>query len=80
MIGVQRTDKINPPGDGGSLADDDPSQESKELDFDDRANALWTLYGKEAKHFDEATINTLKVDMDGLLIFVCSHIHILLCP
>lgn len=75
MIGVQRTD-----GDGGSPADDDPSQELKELDFDDRANALWTLYGKEAKHFDEATINTFRSDMDSLLIFVCLHIHILLCP
>jgi hypothetical protein len=39
-------------------------------DFDDSANALWTLYGKEAKSYDEARIHSLKKDMDGVLIFV----------
>jgi hypothetical protein len=39
-------------------------------DFDGNANALWTLYGKEAKSYDDARINTLKDDMDGVLIFV----------
>ena len=39
-------------------------------DFDDSANALWTLYGKEAKSHDEAGVQTLKDDMDGVLIFV----------
>ena len=39
-------------------------------DFDDSANALWALYGKEAKSHDEASIQTLKDDMDGALIFV----------
>ncbi|KAH9998669.1 hypothetical protein BJV77DRAFT_940547, partial [Russula vinacea] len=39
-------------------------------DFDGSANALWTLYGKEAKTHDEARIHTLKDDMDGVLIFV----------
>jgi hypothetical protein len=39
-------------------------------DFDDSANALWTLYGKEAKGHDESRIQTLKEDMDGVLIFV----------
>jgi hypothetical protein len=39
-------------------------------DFDDSANALWSLYGKEAKGRDEAQIQTLKDDMDGVLIFV----------
>lgn len=39
-------------------------------DFDGSANALWTLYGKEAKSYDDARINTLKDDMDGVLIFV----------
>lgn len=39
-------------------------------DFDDSANALWTLYGKEAKSQDEARIQALKDDMDGVLIFV----------
>ncbi|KAI0251660.1 hypothetical protein BJV78DRAFT_1125927, partial [Lactifluus subvellereus] len=38
-------------------------------DFDDSANALWTLYGKEARSHDEARIRTLKDDMDGVLIF-----------
>jgi len=42
-------------------------------DFDDSANALWSLYGKEAKGHDEATIQTLKDDMDGVLIFVRTH-------
>jgi hypothetical protein len=41
-------------------------------DFDDSANTLWTLYGKEAKSYDEARIRTLKEDMDGVLIFVRS--------
>jgi hypothetical protein len=50
------------------------------MDFDDSANALWSLYGKEAKGHDKATIKTLKDDMDGLLIFVCSHISNLFCP
>lgn len=39
-------------------------------DFDSSANGLWTLYGKEAKSHDEAQIQTLKEDMDGVLIFV----------
>jgi hypothetical protein len=42
-------------------------------DFDDSANALWTLYGKEARSHDEAHIRTLKDDMDGVLIFVRSY-------
>ena len=62
-----------PPGDimidGGSS-----SEESEERDFDDSSNALWSLYGTEAKSYDEATIQTLKGDMDGVLIFVCSYI------
>ncbi|KAH9961556.1 hypothetical protein BC827DRAFT_1131659, partial [Russula dissimulans] len=38
-------------------------------DFQGSANALWTIYGKEAKSHDEARIHTLKDDMDGVLIF-----------
>ena len=53
-----------------------PDEEPKEIrmigDFDGSANALWTLYGKEAKSYDEAGIQTLKDDMDGVLIFVRS--------
>ena len=39
-------------------------------DFDGSANPLWSLYGEEAKSHDEARIQTLKDDMDGVLIFV----------
>jgi hypothetical protein len=45
--------------------------ESHDQDFDDSANELWSLYGKEAKSQDEARIKTLKDDMDGVLIYVC---------
>ncbi|KAI9462668.1 hypothetical protein F5148DRAFT_212707 [Russula earlei] len=38
-------------------------------DFDDSANDLWSLYGREARSHDEARIHTLKDDMDGVLIF-----------
>ena len=41
-------------------------------DFDGSANPLWNLYGKEAKSHDESRIQTLKDDMNGVLIFVCS--------
>ena len=43
-------------------------------DFDGSANSLWALYGKEAKGYDEARIQTLKEDMDGVLIFVRSYL------
>jgi len=39
-------------------------------DFDDSANALWSLHEREAKSHDEARIQSLKHDMDGVLIFV----------
>ena len=39
-------------------------------DFDDGANALWSLYGKEAKTHDEARFSSLAKDMDGILLFV----------
>ena len=39
-------------------------------DFDDNANAMWSLHLGEAKSHDEARINSLKDDMDGVLIFV----------
>ena len=42
-------------------------------DFDASANALWTLYGEEAKGHDQSRIQTLKDNMDGVLIFVRSH-------
>jgi hypothetical protein len=39
-------------------------------DFHGSTNPLWSLYGKEAKSHDEARIQPLKEDMDGVLIFV----------
>ena len=47
-------------------------------DFDDNANALWSLHLDEAKSHDEARINTLKDDMDGVLIFVRIHIPVII--
>ena len=38
--------------------------------FHSSTNPLWSLYGKEAKSHDEARIQPLKEDMDGVLIFV----------
>ena len=40
-------------------------------DFDDNANAMWSLHLGEAKSHDEARIHSLKDDMDSVLIFVC---------
>ena len=60
----------NQPGNGApNNPPEDPSKEPK--DFDDSANPLWSLYEQEAKYRDEAQIQTLKDDMDGVLIFVC---------
>ena len=57
---------------GSGTPSDSPEDPSEELrDFDDSANALWNLYRKEAKSHDEARMQTLRDDMDGLLIFVC---------
>jgi hypothetical protein len=49
-----------------------PEGSEQRQDFDEDANDLWSLYGKEAKSHDEARIETLKGDMDGVLIFVCA--------
>jgi hypothetical protein len=53
-----------------SELEEQPEEKRLIGDFDGSANALWTLYGKEAKSYDDARINTLKDDMDGVLIFV----------
>ena len=39
-------------------------------DFDNGADDLWSLYGKEALVYDESWIKTLKGDMGSVLIFV----------
>ena len=58
-----------------NLCEDDPVLNSdQELhmigDFHGSTNALWDLYGKEAESHDEARIQPLKEDMDGVLLFV----------
>ena len=47
-------------------------------DFRGSTNALWSLYGKEAKSYDEARIQPLKEDMDGVLIFVSLYLFLLM--
>ena len=58
----------------GSIEDVTPAKGSYPRrmigDFDDSANALWSLHEKEAKSHDDARIQSLKDDMDGVLIFV----------
>jgi hypothetical protein len=60
----------------GSAVGKMPNSSSKGIDqeerrdFDDGANALWSLYGKEAKTHDEARFVSLAADMDGVLLFV----------
>jgi hypothetical protein len=44
--------------------------EKERRDFDDGANALWSLCGREAKTYDEARIQSLAADMDGIPTFV----------
>ncbi|KAH9960015.1 hypothetical protein BC827DRAFT_1133867, partial [Russula dissimulans] len=61
-------------GQDNLTGDNDSSHSSGEShqepkDFDDGANDLWSLYGREARGHDVARIQALKDDMDGLLIF-----------
>jgi hypothetical protein len=46
---------------------------SDHADFGDSANGLWSLYATEAESHDEATVGTVKDNMDGALIFVRSY-------
>ncbi|KAH9074320.1 hypothetical protein EDB83DRAFT_2549766 [Lactarius deliciosus] len=46
-----------------------PRSHEERRDFDDGANVLWTLYGKEAKTHDEARFERLAADMDGIPTF-----------
>ena len=57
----------------GSNPDREPEEKRMIGDFDGSANALWSLYGKEAESNDKSRIQTLKEDMDGVLIFVSSY-------
>ena len=47
-------------------------------DFDDNANAMWSLHLSEAKSHDEARIHSLKDDMGSILIFVRVYISIII--
>lgn len=60
---------------GNDLPGDTAGQQSVNMprmvgDFDDSANPLWSLHAKESKSHDEARIQSLKNNMDGILIFV----------
>ncbi|KAI9431242.1 hypothetical protein H4582DRAFT_1316275 [Lactarius indigo] len=71
--------KGGPSNSGDKRQPDDPSDTTRPMptemprsvigDFDDSANALWSLHMKEAKSHDEARIHSLKDDMDGVLLF-----------
>ena len=54
------------------------SQVTSANDFEESANALWSLYGKEAKSHDEATVQILMDSMGSVLTFVRSSIPSLL--
>ena len=47
-------------------------------DFDDNANAMWSLHLGEANSHDEARIHSLKDDMDSVLIFVRVYISVII--
>ncbi|KAH9059232.1 hypothetical protein EDB87DRAFT_820539 [Lactarius vividus] len=62
---------------GSPRAMDNPSDSpafseahSEYEDFDDGANALWSLYGKEAQIHDKARFESLAADMNGVPTFV----------
>ncbi|KAN0135846.1 hypothetical protein V8E53_006298 [Lactarius tabidus] len=74
-----RTETLESPSDldsGGTEmnnSSDGPSHSEtrsrERKDFDDGANALWTLYGKEAQIHDEARFQSLADDMNGVPTF-----------
>lgn len=72
LVDARGTNALTTNQSGNSAPNNSPEDSSEEpKDFDDSANALWSLYKQEAKNRDEAQIQTLKDDMDGVLIFVC---------
>ena len=70
--GQAQTDSRQPGG--GDHSSDTSEMPPMIGDFDDNANAFWSLHMKEAKSHDEARIESIKDDMDGVLIFVCIYI------
>lgn len=70
---IVANDSLVDPGSRNGTPVSKPNEERPKIsDFDRSANELWTLFGTEAKSHDDARVNTLKDDMDGVLIFVCS--------
>jgi len=66
--GASNQPRDSPDSDGGAPAN--TSHKGRTIgDFDDGANALWSLHEREARSHDEARIQSLKDDMDGVLIF-----------
>ena len=62
----------------GPVPNDSSAEPRMIGDFHGSTNSLWSLYGKEAKSHDEARIQPLKEDMDGVLILflvyvICGH-------
>ncbi|KAH9172742.1 hypothetical protein EDB89DRAFT_2069411 [Lactarius sanguifluus] len=56
-------------GESGNPSSEGQRSHKERSDFDDGANVLWTLYGKEAKTHDEARFERLAADMDGIPTF-----------
>ena len=73
-------DNRQPGGTSDDTTQPTPSEEPPPMigDFDERTNALWSLQMKEAQSHDEARIQSLKHDMDGVLIFVRVHISVVI--
>ena len=61
---------IDNPCEGRPVADNSSREPRMIGDFDGSANALWSLYGKEAKSHDGVRIHTLKEDMGDVVLFV----------
>ena len=57
-------------GNSSSESPPHPGTHKERRDLDGGADALWSLYGKEAKAYDEAEFLSLAADMDGVLVFV----------
>ncbi|KAI0267358.1 hypothetical protein BC834DRAFT_968872 [Gloeopeniophorella convolvens] len=45
------------------------ADDTKTRDYGDSANALWSLYGKDAENHDKALIETWRSDMESIIIF-----------
>ena len=57
-------------GNSSSVSPPHSGTHKERRDFDGGADTLWSLYGKEAKAYNEAEFLSLAADMDGVLVFV----------